>query len=59
MTIGKFTDRLRGFGESLLKLRIDQLHDHNMDGYISALLVDVNKQKSQGELGESSSVSGS
>lgn len=44
MRIGKFTDRLRGFGESLLKLRIDQLHDHNLDGYIAALAVDVEKK---------------
>lgn len=45
LKIGKFTDRLRGFWESLLKLRIDQLHDHNLDGYITALAAEVNTAK--------------
>jgi triacylglycerol lipase len=30
-------DRLQGFGESLLKLQIDQLSDHSIDAYIDAL----------------------
>ena len=40
----KFVDRLRGFGESLLRFKIDHLHDHVADQYIAALARAVEKE---------------
>ena len=40
----KMMDRLRGFGESLLKFKLDPLSDHIADRYIEALAVSVEKE---------------
>ena len=43
----KTVDRLRGFGESLLRLKLDPLHDHIADRYIEAMAGAVDKEKSK------------
>lgn len=35
--MARSVDRLRGFGDSLLRLQIDQLSDHSIDQYIEAI----------------------
>ena len=40
----KFADRLRGFGKSLLRFKVDQLHDHIVDQYIGALKSSIDRE---------------
>ena len=40
----KMVDRLRGFGESLMRLKLDPLHDHIADRYVEALAGAVEKE---------------
>ena len=35
--LSRTIDRIKGFGESLLRFRIDHLSDHSIDAYVDAL----------------------